>query len=136
MPTKHDKILIDCLEKHFNSHYHSSDIILKNQHYTLDKLILTDEEFRKYTPRKEKDKFKYKNGLYYYYNFEGELDFGLVSLVNKYAILAEVKSSDKQSNYEKAYFQLLKDKEYVKEEYDIDRCFGFYVTNDLIERVL
>lgn len=126
---------MNCLHSHFDWDFHLDDIILHNEEYMLNKFVLTEDEFNKYVNPKEADKFKYKNGLYYRKDYMGELDLACISLAREYALLGEVKSSRTNSNYKKACYQLLKDKCYMKQKYDIDRCFGFYITKDETKRV-
>lgn len=131
----HDKIITDCIKKHFNWEYHLEDIILNNYKYLLSYFELPPKLLFKYTTQKEQSKYTFRNGLYYRIDFEGELDIGCIKPNQNYAFVCEVKSKDTHSNFKKACYQLLKDKEFIKDEYDIDRCFCFYVTKGKTKRV-
>ena len=136
MPTKHDRIVKKCICDHFRWKFHENDMILNNHIYTLDELVLTPYQYETLIYANKKHNFEYKNGLYYRYNTDGEMDIGCISVDNNYALLGEVKSSDNSKARLKAEYQLLKDKQFVEQTYGISRIFGFYITNKELERLI
>ncbi|MEM4396716.1 MAG: hypothetical protein QXR30_03595 [Candidatus Woesearchaeota archaeon] len=63
---------------------------------------------------------------------KGEVDLYYVDLEKKYAVVVEVKSTQKESKENYARFQLLKDIEYLKKKYGIEEvwCLSAFVNYD------
>ncbi|NIA04252.1 MAG: hypothetical protein GWP09_02775 [Nitrospiraceae bacterium] len=59
-------------------------------------------------------------------NLSGEMDLGVISKVRDYANLVEVKTFNTERNLAKAKFQLLKDFEFIRENFEITNLNGFY----------
>jgi len=127
---KHDKIILDAILEHFSWNFHLEDIILNNYEYILDDFSLSMKQYNDLVLVKKRKLWQYnkEDNTYHRYNVRGEMDFACISPKHNYALIGEVKSRDSNKNKTKALYQIIKDSQYIRSKYGIDRYFGFYLT--------